>query len=111
MHFKLNDLLFFHKIVNKLIPVSLPIYIIPYGGSLRLRSTFLDPLSYIYDKSLSHPVKNKTNTNSVFYRLFYYRTMHQWNALSLNIKQLISYVAFKLKVRNFLWEQLLNNIT
>ena len=52
LHFKLNDLLFFHKIVNKLIPS----YIIPYGGSLRLRSTFLDPLSYIYDKSLSHPV-------------------------------------------------------
>ena len=108
-HFKLNDLLFFHKIVNKLIPVSLPSYIIPYGGSLRLRSTFLDPLSYICDKSLSHPVK--TNTNSVFYRSFYYRTMHQWNALPLNVKQLLSYIAFKLKARNFLWEQLLNNIT
>ena len=92
LHFKLNDLLFFHKIVNNLIPVSLPSYIIPYSGSLRLRSSFLDPLSYIYDNSFCHPIK--TNTNSIFYRSFYYRTMHLWNTLPLNVKQIQSHVAF-----------------
>ena len=35
--------------------------------------------------------------------------MHLWNALPLNVKQIKSHVAFKLKVRTFLWEQLFNN--
>ena len=31
-HFDINDLLFFHKIVYNIIPVSLPNYISPYDG-------------------------------------------------------------------------------
>ena len=31
-HFDLNDLLFFHKIIYNIIPVSLPNYISPYDG-------------------------------------------------------------------------------
>ena len=73
LRFKLNDLLFFHKIINNLISVSLANYIKPYGGTLRLRSTFLDLLSYIYDSSFGYPTI--TNTNSVVYRSLYYGTI------------------------------------
>ena len=47
LHFKLNDLLFFHKVINNIIPVSHPEYIKPYSGNSRLRSNRLDSLSYI----------------------------------------------------------------
>ena len=36
LHFELNDLMFFYKIVRKLIPVSLPNYIVPYMGTSTL---------------------------------------------------------------------------
>ena len=45
--FDINDLVFFHKIVNNKIPFSLPDYIHPYSGKNRLRQSNLDSLSYI----------------------------------------------------------------
>ena len=41
LHFELNDLVFFYKIIHKLVPVSLPAYISPYNGdsTTRLRNT------------------------------------------------------------------------
>ena len=42
LHFELNDLVFFYKIIYDLIPVSLPAYISPYNGESRLRNTRMD---------------------------------------------------------------------
>ena len=39
LHFELNDLVFFYKIIYELVPVSLPAYISPYSGDSRLRNT------------------------------------------------------------------------
>ena len=49
LHFELNDLVFFYKIIYKLIPVSLPAYISPYNGDSpsRLRNTRMDDMSYV----------------------------------------------------------------
>ena len=58
LHFEVNDLVFFYKIVYDLIPVSLPAYISPYNGESRLRSTRVDELSYAVND-------NTVNDNTV----------------------------------------------
>ena len=45
--FKFNDMTLFHKIVYKLIPMSMPDYLTFYNGNSRLRSTHLDSLSFV----------------------------------------------------------------
>ena len=47
-HFELNDLLFFHKIINQQIDIPLPPYIHRYNGQSRLRNCHLDSHSYTY---------------------------------------------------------------
>ncbi len=44
--FILNDLLLFHKIFYKTIPIEMPHYLTPFKGQSRLRSTHLDELSF-----------------------------------------------------------------
>ena len=44
--FDLLDLLFFYKVVNSLIPVALPYYLVLHNGVSRLRSTHLDHLCF-----------------------------------------------------------------
>ena len=109
LHFKLNDLLFFHKFIHNTIPVSLPEHIKKYTGNSRLRSRYLDSLSYIYDSNVTQLHKN--NKSSVFYRSLYFRVIHIWNSLPLNIKEVPSLVAFKIKAREFLWQQLQDSLT
>ena len=109
LHFKLNDLLFFHKVIHNTIPVSLPEYIKKYTGNSRLRSRYLDSLSYVYDSNVTQLHKN--DKSSVFYRSLYFRVIHIWNSLPLNIKEVPSLVAFKIKAREFLWQQLQDSLT
>ena len=47
-HFELNDLLFFHKIINQQIDIPLPSYIQRYSGQSRLRNCHLDSHCYTY---------------------------------------------------------------
>ena len=109
LHFKLKDLLFFHKVIHNTIPVSLPEYIKKYTGNSRLRSRYLDSLSYVYDSNVTQLHKN--DKSSVFYRSLYFRVIHIWNSLPLNIKEVPSLVAFKIKAREFLWQQLQDSLT
>ena len=51
MRFHLNDLVLFHKIVHELIPVQLPEYICRYNGSSRLRNSYLDSMSFIFNNA------------------------------------------------------------
>ena len=108
LHFELNDLVFFYKIVYDLIPVSLPAYISPYNGESRLRSTRMDELSYAVNDNTVIPL-DTAHSNSKFFKSFFYRTMHSWNSLPLDIRKSCPLVKFKLEVKNFLWNKLLSN--
>ena len=107
LHFELNDLVFFYKIIYKLIPVSLPSYISPYTGDSRLRKAHMDSMSFVINNNTSITLDN-VYSNSRFFKSYFYRTLHIWNKLPLNIRQSCSLVKFKLDVKNFLWNRLLS---
>ena len=97
LHFELKDLVFFYKVIYKLIPVSLPTYISPFNGDSRLvNDNTVIPL-------------DTAHSNSKFFKSFFYRTLHIWNSLPLNIRKICTLVKFKLEVKNFLWNKLLSN--
>ena len=89
LHFELNDSVFFYKIIYKLIPVSLRAYISPYNGdsTSRLRNTRMDDLSYVLNQNIVIPL-DTAHSNSKFFKSFFYRTMHIWNSLPLNIRKI-----------------------
>ena len=93
--FDINDLVFFHKIVNNKIPFSLPDYIKPCLGKGRLRQSNLDPLSYI-----STFVSDSTNVSSrsPFYKSFFHKVLHAWNSLPFSIRNMAESTSFKHKV-------------
>ena len=105
LHFELNDLMFFYKIVRELIPVSLPNYIVPYMGTSALRSRHLDPLSYVYAADKRIP------TTSPFFKSYFYMTAHLWNSLPIDIREIQSMIPFKLAARAFLWDKYSNIMT
>ena len=51
---------------------------------------------------------DNVHSNSKFFKSYFYRTLHIWNKLPLNIRQSCSLVKFKLDVKNFLWNRLLS---
>ena len=59
-HFDINDLLFFHKIVYNIIPVSLPNYISPYDGVSRLRTSHLDHMLFVMNCKTVLPLQRYT---------------------------------------------------
>ena len=73
----INDLTYFHKIINNQIPLNIPEYIKPYTGQSRLRQTNFDDMSYVctYNSS-SFP-----SCRSPFYKSFFYRVVHTWNSI------------------------------
>ena len=105
-HFDLNDLLFFHKIVYNIIPVSLPNYISPYDDVSRQRASHLDYMSFIINFNTALPL-DKVNCSNKFFKSYFYRTVHTWNKLPLSIREIPSHVRFKLKVKDFLRSQVM----
>ena len=108
LHFELNDLLFFYKIVHNLIPLVLPSYISPYTGDSRLRNALMDNISFVVNNNTSIPL-DSVHSNSKFFKSYFYRTSHIWNKLPIHIRQICTLVIFKLEVKNFLWNQLLSH--
>ena len=108
LHFELNDLLFFYKIVSNLIPVALPSYISPYTGDSRLRNAHMDNISFVFNNNTSIPL-DSVHSNSKFFKSYFYRTLHIWNKLPIHIRQICTLVKFKVEVKNFFWNQLLSN--
>ena len=104
--FDLNDLLFFHKIVYNIIPVSLPNYISPYDGVSRQRASHLDHMSFVINFNTAVPL-HKVNCSNKFFKSYFYRTLHARNKLPLSIREIPSHVRFKLKVKYFLWSQVM----
>ena len=97
--FEFNDLIFFHKIIYKLIPVELPSYLRFFDGQTRLRSCHLDNMSLVS----SITPRCATNT---FARSFFFRTHCIWNRLDLEIREISCHQSFKTKLIRSLWADL-----
>ena len=108
--FDLNDLIFLHKVLNNLIPVSLPDYLSFYQGGSRLRQCHLDNFSLVSSITprLSQNVNYSTNnTRSPLSKSFFYRTHLLWNTLPLPVRQITSTSLFKSEVTKHFWKTLL----
>ena len=95
--FDLNDLILFHKIVYKYIPLELPDYLSFFSTS-RLRSTHLDELC-IVSNLLPHRFSNYLDKS------FFYRTHSLWNGLPYKIREIGEISLFKSSVIKYLWVQ------
>ena len=104
--FDINDLVFFHKIVNNTIPFSLPDYIKSYSGQGRLRQTNLDSLSYI---STFMSDSATSSSRSPFYKSFFHKVLHAWNSLPFSVLNITESAKFKHKVVNHYWCVISNN--
>ena len=108
--FDLNDLIFFHKVVNNTIPVSLPDYLSFYQGGSRLRRCHLDSysiVSSIIPRSSQNSYSNAISNNPLS-KSFFYRTHVLWNSLPLEVRQLESSGSFKSEVTKHLWKSILD---
>ena len=68
----------------------------------------MDEMSYAVNDNTVIPL-NTAHSSSKFFKSFFYRTMHSWNSLPLDIRKSCTLVKFKLEVKNFLWNNLLSN--
>ena len=75
--FGLNDLMFFHKIVNIQIPTKLPNYIVKYKykSISRLRNNHLDHECYVCNLEYGNTVKTKSPL--LLLEGYFYRVMEQ----------------------------------
>ena len=94
-------LLLLYKIVNLLVPISLPseFYLVKPKNVRYTRST--QNIISFDDKSTS-----KCNTKpciSAYENCYFYRTMTVWNKFSYSMRQLPSLSEFKLKLTEFIW--------
>ena len=103
--FDLNDLIFFHKIINGYVLTKLPDYISKFTGISRLRENHLDSECYIY--SLNHP---NLSSQSPIFKNFFYRVIHIWNRLSYDCRVTPNTNIFKSHAVDFLWSEALNEL-
>ncbi len=99
--FVLNDLILFHKVVHRLVPIDIPNYLTLFTGHSRLRSSHLDELSYVSSIIPSSSNVNKLNKS------FFYRTHIIWNSTPNEIHKLGSISEFRSKLEAHLWSLLL----
>ena len=98
MHrFNLNDLVLFHKIFHKRIPVKMPPYLSLFTGN-QLRSSHLDNLCFVSS------VLPRGSGTATLNKSFFYRTHNLWNRLSLEIRQILSQIEFKRELIIHFWE-------
>ena len=79
-HYDLNDILLFHKIVYNLIPVTMPIYIYPCHGASKLRSSYLDYMSYVFSDATLTTLQTATISflNPSFIELYIHGINCHW---------------------------------
>ena len=70
--FNLNDLVLFHKIFHKRVPVKMPPYLSLFTGN-RLRSSHLDSLCFVSS------VFPRGSSTAALNKSFFYRTHNLWN--------------------------------
>ncbi len=99
--FSYNSLMLFYKVVNNLVPISLPDYIdVAEAGTARYtRSTA--PIIEGHDTS-TYCSSVVPNCDS-FRNSYFYRTMLLWNTLPACVRQSESISMFKNKLNEYLW--------
>ena len=99
--FLYNDLLLFYKIVNKLVPISLPEYITVAEAEqvryTRRTAAIVDHVDTSTFKSSIVPACES------FRNSFFYRTMIVWNNLPVSVRQSDRISGFKTSLVKFLW--------
>ena len=108
LKFDLNDLLFFHKVLNDLVPVPLPPYLSFYQGNSRLRSCHLDSLSLVCSIIPRSSQSSIRSTNSLT-KSFFYRSHILWNNLPFETRVISCPSLFRSSVEKFLWSSILNS--
>ena len=101
--FDLNDLLFLHKVLYNLVPITLPEYLSFFQGQSRLRHTHLDNLSLVCS------VTPRTVSNA-FATSFFFRVHCLWNKLPHCIRSIENHISFKTELTKFLWQDLLRRL-
>ena len=95
--FNLNDLVLFHKIFHRRVPIKMPPYLSLFTGN-QLRSSHLDNLCFV---SSILPSGSSTATLD---KSFFYRTHNLWNRLPLEIRQIVSPIEFRRELILHFWE-------
>ena len=94
---RLHDLVLFHKIFHKRVPVKMPSYLSLFTGS-RLRSSHLDNLCFVSS------VLPSGSSIATLNKSFFYRTHSLWNRLPLEIRQIVSTIEFRKELIIHFWE-------
>ena len=95
--FNLNDLVLFHKIFHKRIPVTMPPYLSLFAGN-QLRLSHFDNLCFISS------VLPRGSSTATLNKSFFYRTHNLWNRLPLEIRQIVSPIEFRRELIIHFWE-------
>ena len=95
--FNLNDLILFHKIFHKRVPIKMPSYLSLFTGN-NLRSSHLDNLCFVSS------VLPRGSSTAALNKSFFYRTHNLWNRLPLQIRQIISPFEFRRELIIHFWE-------
>ena len=101
LKFIYNDLIPFYRIINGLVPISLPPYIsacIPGDVRYTRRNAPIHDLSDYTTFNCSVTPNCDTFRNS-----FYYRTMKRWNTLPISVRQAATVSIMKSALTDFLW--------
>ena len=101
LKFIFNDLVMFYKIVNELVPISLPSYItvcVPDDVRYTRRNAAIHNLS----DSSTFQCSVTPNCDAFRYS-FFYRTVRRWNILPVSIRDSTSLTSMKTSLTTFLW--------
>ena len=98
------DILFFHRIVYKTVPVTIPSYLrvvspqklLPLRGNINTIEN---------NDTLIFACNIKSSTVKVkFENSFFYRTYKEWNLIPYSIRKIQNHVTFKAKLKEHMWE-------
>ncbi|MCP4458353.1 MAG: reverse transcriptase family protein, partial [Cytophagales bacterium] len=92
--FVYNDMVMLYKIINNLVPVSLPDYVIL---RINTRSSANANMLGIDPELVCHPIKN------IFGHSFFPRSISTWNHLPKETKESVSIGTFKANLNSYLW--------
>ena len=101
MYYDINFAYLFHKTLYEYIDIQIPHYIQRYSGQSKLRSSWLDSKSFVYIPD-GH---GAGVMSSMVYKSFFYRVIHWWNKLSLELRNTASNTTFKRLVKKEMWDR------
>ena len=95
--FNLNDLVLFHKIFHRRVPIKMPPYLSLFTGN-QLRSSHLDNLCFVSS------ILPRGSSTATLNKSFFYHTHNLWNHLPLEIRQIVSPIEFRRELLIHFWE-------